>query len=207
MPKIYSKNCAKCGKHYKGIGKKYCSRQCYLTSSSIGRYERTAEHKKVMSERLKGRDVYWIRGKKRPEHSKFLKEWWTPERRQLKSQQMKNFIISNPHYIQKYSNYGEKNPMWRGGIARRGYKEFYQLLKDRIKKRDNFQCQLCGMSEEESIKQFKHRLGVHHIDYDKTNSNEINLITLCNRCNSKINYEREKWKEYFQKIANICGNG
>jgi 5-methylcytosine-specific restriction endonuclease McrA len=41
---------------------------------------------------------------------------------------------------------------------------------------------------------------VHHIDYDKKNSNPKNLITLCVSCNFKVNFERSYWENYFKSL-------
>ena len=38
---------------------------------------------------------------------------------------------------------------------------------------------------------------IHHIDYDKKNCNENNLITLCLRCHRKTNANRRFWQYYF----------
>lgn len=165
------------------------------------------KHKKHISEATKGKPKLWAKGKKRPEHSKFLKKWWKehPKEREKAKQRGKRYI-KNPEWIKKVSSFGEKNPMWRGGITLSKYKDFYQTKKDIILKRDNFQCQLCGIQNGDCIKKIGHRLGTHHIDYNKINSKSKNLITLCNSCNSKINYDREKWTKYFQKkIASIYG--
>jgi hypothetical protein len=43
-------------------------------------------------------------------------------------------------------------------------------------------------------------LPVHHIDYDKKNNDERNLITLCISCHSKTNANREYWIEYLKPI-------
>lgn len=169
----------------------------------------TPEHRKHISEALKGKSKPWLKGKKRPEHSKKLKEWWNnhPEMKE-KARQRAIKLKYDQEWIKKVSNYGEKNPMWRGGISNHNYIGFYQLLKDEIRERDNYKCQLCGLTEEESLQLWKKRLAINHIDYDKTNNKKDNLITLCLRCNSKINFEREKWKQYFkEKIASINGNG
>jgi len=79
---------------------------------------------------------------------------------------------------------------------------FSRELKLKIRKRDNFKCQISGMTEEEHIKKFEKALTVHHIDYDKKNCKEDNLITLSNIWNSKVNKlsEREYWTKYFKDI-------
>jgi 5-methylcytosine-specific restriction endonuclease McrA len=41
-----------------------------------------------MSNALRGKPKPWLRGRKRPEHSRIVKEWWTPERREQKRQEM-----------------------------------------------------------------------------------------------------------------------
>jgi len=92
---------------------------------------------------------------------------------------------------------GRNNPNWRGGISNTPYPfEFNEELKEFIRKRDNYTCQFCGEVEKEN------KLLVHHIDYVKKNLNRDNLIALCRRCNSKVNFNRERWKEYF-KLKNI----
>ena len=73
---------------------------------------------------------------------------------------------------------------------------FNNRLKGKIRNRDNNKCQLCGVPQQECLK----KLHVHHIDYDKQNCDPVNLLTLCNRCNCKVNYNRDYWINYFQKI-------
>jgi hypothetical protein len=36
-------------------------------------------------------------------------------------------------------------------------------------------------------------LDIHHIDYDKNNLQENNLISLCQKCHGKTNFNREYW--------------
>ena len=92
---------------------------------------------------------------------------------------------------------GEKNGNWRGGKSFEPYTpDFNQQLKDRIRVRDNFICQLCGVPELECDR----RLDIHHIDYNKQNCKEDNLITLCLSCNIRANFNRHYWKEYYIKM-------
>jgi hypothetical protein len=40
----------------------------------------------------------------------------------------------------------------------------------------------------------------NHIDYNKKNCNPNNLISLCNSCHSKTNFDRKYWINYFLNI-------
>lgn len=93
------------------------------------------------------------------------------------------------------ANRMENHPQWQGGISFEPYtSEFNIQLKELIRQRDNYQCQLCGMPEIENIR----KLDIHHIDYNKKNCLPNNLITLCRSCNAKVNANREYWTEYFR---------
>jgi len=60
------------------------------------------------------------------------------------------------------------------------------------------------MTEEEHWAVVGQNLHVHHIDYDKKNCKDTNLITTCLYCNNRANYNREYWKkEYQRKIEGI----
>lgn len=89
-----------------------------------------------------------------------------------------------------------KTSNWQGGKSFEKYSLLFdQQMKDRVRTRDNFVCQLCGVPELEG----RRRLDVHHIDYDKKNSCIDNLISLCQKCHLKTNYDRARWKELFIK--------
>jgi len=81
--------------------------------------------------------------------------------------------------------------------------EFSVKLKNQIRGRDGYMCQECGMPE----KTRKHP--VHHIDFDKENNNEGNLITLCSHCHGKTTRpspdELKYWVARYQtKMANTA---
>jgi len=97
------------------------------------------------------------------------------------------------------SHTGEKNPNWQGGISFNPYPtEWVDLLKESIRQRDNYVCQMCGTHQDE-LKSWSKKLDVHHIDYDKDNCDPKNLITLCRNCHIKTNGNREYWKKCFNK--------
>lgn len=73
--------------------------------------------------------------------------------------------------------------------------DFNEDLKEAIRERDGRKCQLCSKTEEENGR----KLHVHHIDYDKHNSDGENLIALCNSCHVGTNWNREGWQTIFTK--------
>ena len=114
-----------------------------------------------------------------------------------------NYGMKNKHHTEKTkqhlseigkTKYGESASNWQGGISFEPYSyKFNKYLKEKIRNRDNRICQNCGKTEIENGK----KLTVHHIDYNKQNCDESNLITLCISCNGKANKNRNYWKEYF----------
>lgn len=100
------------------------------------------------------------------------------------------------------SKKGEKNPAWRGGITQLIYgQDWVEDLKDAIRKRDGYSCQICGITQDEfAIGRLHKKLAVHHIDYDKKNCNPDNLKTLCISCHGKTGYNRESWKTFFNSL-------
>ena len=88
---------------------------------------------------------------------------------------------------------GEKNHFWQGGKSFEPYSvDWTETLKRSIRERDKYTCQLCGEPQGDIAH------CIHHIDYNKLNSNTDNLITLCRSCHQKTNFNREYWKKYFK---------
>lgn len=121
-------------------------------------------------------------GKFGKKHPTFGKHWkWTEE--------SKETLRKNHADIS-----GEKHPNWKGGISFEKYTiDWTVTLRRSIRERDHYICQLCSTLQGDKAH------SVHHIDYDKKNCDPKNLITLCIKCSSKVNFNREYWKEYFEK--------
>ncbi len=101
---------------------------------------------------------------------------------------------------------GDKHPLWIDGNSKNGYPpEFKPALKRKIKLRDNFTCQLCGITEQKHIEKFNRALCVNHIDFNKLNCEEDNLNTLCSGCNVKINWDRSYYTTLFKNKNLING--
>lgn len=189
------------------IGSKYCSRQC----GSVG-----------ISRKLSGRSVTFTRehclniglarkGKKYPKLSEVKKQQYAEGKlipwnknygdyMQGRKNPMyghtrkagimcwcgKIHVKTKPHFSDRS---GLNNSNWRNGVSFLPYpRQFNTALKELIKKRDGYKCVICGVVN---------RLGPHHIDYDKSNCQPENLVTLCSRCNSRVNSKRYIWPNYF----------
>jgi len=89
----------------------------------------------------------------------------------------------------------ENHPHWQGGKSFLPYSvNWTETLRQSIRERDHYVCQLCNKKQGDRVH------SVHHIDYDKNNCNPNNLITLCNSCNAKVNFNREYWTNYFYSM-------
>jgi len=99
----------------------------------------------------------------------------------------------------RFGKLGSKNPNWIDGRANEEYgEEFNNKLKERIRQRDKYKCQGCGVAQEK----LKRRLPIHHIDYNKKNNKESNLISVCISCNAKANFNRKDWIDYYHGKLN-----
>lgn len=86
---------------------------------------------------------------------------------------------------------GNKSYVWKGGISLLPYDMgFNNKFKELIKLRDN-NCLVCGENN---------NLDIHHIDYNKLNTNKDNCCCLCSSCHSKTNFNREHWTQFFQSL-------
>jgi hypothetical protein len=89
----------------------------------------------------------------------------------------------------------KEHPFWEGSYPVVPYiPEWTEELKQAIKDRDNNECQnpYCN---HKTLK-----LTIHHVDYNKQNCSQFNLITLCLSCNSKANANRREWLRLYKKI-------
>jgi 5-methylcytosine-specific restriction endonuclease McrA len=86
---------------------------------------------------------------------------------------------------------GNHNPNWKGGYNIFYYSKIFKKIRKVIRKKYRDICQLC----------FKFGKIVHHIDYNKENNHPSNLIILCSKCHSKVNFNRDYWYAYFMYIT------
>ncbi len=127
-----------------------------------------------------------MRGVKKPEHSKIMQGLKNPAKR---IEVKRKISLAGGGTGIPYEN--SEYPI-----------EFNDILKEKIRKRDNYQCQNkdCNITEEKHLIVYGQVLCIHHIDYNKQNCKENNLTTLCNNCHLKTNHNRNYWINYFKKI-------
>ena len=194
-------NCSNCNKEIlrrpyrlKQSKNHFCNQKCY------GQWK---QGQVPWNKNKKGLQVAWNKDKKCPQIAIKL----------IGNKNGVGHIVTDEHKKQiKEANTGEKNGNWRGGTSFLPYPiKFNKELKERIHQRDDYVCQLCEKTKDEELEDFGKKLAVHHVDYNKENCEEINLITLCNKCNSIVNFDRDDWIKCFQnKLAlvevEICQN-
>ena len=187
------KNCVVCQREFVtypskillGRGK-YCSKACSDSVTLIKRGQRIG----IATEIKKG-DKLALGIKKESVWNSGTKGLCKPNITRFKQGEHRN-----PETEFKKGTPIEQHPRWLGGVSFEPYPvTFNNQLKEKIRCRDNYKCQMCGIPELETGK----RSDVHHIDYVKENINEINLISLCRPCHIKTNSNRDYWKQYFIK--------
>lgn len=86
-----------------------------------------------------------------------------------------------------YGRTGKQHPRWSGEYDQ-AYGEGWLTARRKTLRRDQFRCQLCGMTDGEHHDVYDRQLDVHHMDpvrtfVDKSDAHTLdNLITLCRRC-------------------------
>ena len=137
------------------------------------------ETAKRIADKIRGRE-------KSEEHKRKISEAKMGHVRSVESRQKQSISIS-----------GENNPSWKGGICNEPYCiEFTPDFKDVVKSRDGHRCQNPDCNGTSAT------LTVHHINYIKKDCELSNLICLCVSCNSRANFDREKWQQFYMEINN-----
>ncbi len=99
----------------------------------------------------------------------------------------------NPAFRSKLT--GKNHYLYIHGNSNAPYgKDYTYRLRKQVRTRDSNTCQFCRRGQKET------RITVHHIDYNKNHNKKKNLITLCMRCNSRANFNREYWKTYYYAL-------
>lgn len=143
--------------------------------------------KRKISAALKGR-IPWHKGKTGVYSEEVRRKISEVQTGRPRAEETKRKISLN-NWNKKHP--GKEHPNWRGGISFEPYcSKFNDTLKEKIRERDNRTCQLCNLRENGQ------KLCVHHIHYDKENC-APDLISLCARCSTKVNFNRDYYENLF----------
>ena len=171
---------------YKGKKGIFCSKSCAQIGENNPQYnkKRPEGHRKKLSISNKGKI---ISEETKQKISKSLVGKIVLEKTRKKLSELKT---------------GSNHHNWKGGISCEPYCDAWadKEYKKGIKKRDNNVCQNCGITNLLSLKAFSQNLSIHHINYNKKDCGPDNLITLCRSCNTRANYNRDYWQNYYIKI-------
>ncbi len=152
------------------------------------RGEFTQAHRDNLSKSHTGNMGYWT-GKKRS--SEDIEKFRKSHLGKVQSDETKRKRVE--------SISGENHYNWMGGISAAPYAPIWidKRFKAGIRERDSFTCQNpeCRKNDD--------RLTIHHVDYCKKNCNPKNLITLCNSCNARANFNREFWQAGYAEIIRL----
>jgi hypothetical protein len=173
--------------HNHGMTGKHHTKEWRINHSKRMQGENNPFYGKIHSEEFLKKITIRMTGENNPQKRK--------EARKRVSEQMMGHIVSESmKKIFSEQKKGDKNPNWQGGKSFEDYpREFNKKLKEMIRERDGYICQVCFKPQDE----LKKKLFIHHIDYDKKNCSEDNLISLCNPCHIRTNGDREVWQSIF----------
>ena len=166
-----------------------------------GIHKRSEEWKRKMSETMKGKrhteatkeKLRQINlGKRQSEETK--KKIGLARKGKVLSKETREKLSKVLIGISQPWNAGIKHHNWQGGKSFEAYSlDWTDDLKESIRRRDNFTCQICGTHQEE----LEVKLDIHHINYIKKNLDPNNLVSLCRSCHMKTNYNRDYWLGFF----------
>jgi len=196
---VKTKKCVDCGKiithknprcfscinrrRWKEPGRKEKQRQ--LMSSILRQNSKLLWEKEEFLEqqnewRKRANEVRWGKRGAREKFSEFINAYWDDEENRLAQSERIAQICGTGEHL------GSEYPF-----------NFNHRLKEKIRQRDNRLCVLCQKSERIEGK----RLSVHHIDGNKENLKNGNLISLCNSCHSMVHSHLFWfWKRIFEEI-------
>ena len=110
-------------------------------------------------------------------------------------------------YIRQFQEFIENKKIhdkWIELLAKENQNpKFTKALKDKVKERDNWECQECNIKSRQ-LRQMHSYPTIHHIDFNHDNCKLDNLITLCPLCHAKTNFTKSTWVKYYsERIGRI----
>lgn len=180
------KQCQSCQEVKKIYAKGFC-RNCYRRNS--GDYSSTwkrikSDPIKLEAHRKRVREYGKIRGQ-------------TEEYKEKRRIYLREKYALDPKYRERIKNWKKNLPLEKkreNYIKDNNTKYFGTwLMVDRVMKKYNYGCAMCGMTNDEHEEKYKSRLSLHHRDGNGRsvprrikNNDEDNLVPLCKSCHQKV---------------------
>jgi len=210
---IYKENCLSCGEPFlfcKNLKTNYCSHSCVRKGKKL-----SEEHKRKIGDAVRA-DKNGFYGKKHTLETKalisktlegknfgndnhFFGKKHTVATKKKIGEANKKYVRTKEYRLKmSIATSGEKNGNWKGGLSCEPYCDVWldKEYKESIKERDGYKCLNPDCTKQHT------KLHLHHIDYDKKNCKPENLITICNSCNSRANFDREWHSTWYQALIN-----
>ena len=144
-------------------------------------YERTPEHRSLMTSRTVGKPKAYPSASNRPEIAQKIAQAWTPEMREAARLRGLEFA-KNQEWRLRCGLPGEMNPMWEDGRTAIPYaRGWSRKVKALAWERANGRCEICRSDKPRDT---------HHIDFGKDNHSLENLQVLCRKCHKRLHADR-----------------
>ena len=142
-------------------------------------YERTPEHRALMSDRTQGKPKNYPSASTNPEVAEKIRQAWTPEKREAARRRgLEN--ANDPEWRERCGSPEETNPMWEDGRSQIPYSPGWaRKVKQLAWERASRLCEICGGIPRDT----------HHIDFRKNNHDLENLQVLCRKCHKTLHVE------------------
>lgn len=189
------KKCLRCGSEFlvrpcRGDLAKYCTLSCFNLFQS----EEKMDWWKIKNPDKEIRPTSVVKGTRRVVYD-VRKCLWCECKFEVRPSILNKLCSPECHKRwAKWRSSGRRNPAWKGGKSLEPYPFNWNEISRTILARDGRKCQnpFCDRTR-------KH-VDAHHIDYNKANCSEKNLITLCDKCHSTANFNRSRWLDYYRAI-------
>jgi len=217
---IYKEKCKNCGESFLSqpqlVGN-FCSPKCNNSGNNNGRYKGGYRKKGIPRYDLYKRLNKYEKIRRDPEDKNILQVsccvcdvYFTPKLSvavdrldtiEKGNRKTYNFYCSDD--CKNECNIYNKKIHIKGYEPEYGYPTGWNIIRENIKKRDGYECKnpFC-INKIDDL----YHITAHHIDYDRENIEEKNLITLCRSCNSSANSDKEWhmcfYKEIIRRIYN-----
>ncbi len=151
-----------------------------LRAAAIGRHMSAAARAKMSA------------AKRGPNHPNYGKHLTDEQKAKIRARLVGRTLPRDVAEKISAANTGAGHWNWQGGKSHEPYADDWTpALRARIRTRDGNVCRLCGARAVDE----RQGLDVHHIDYDKMNSSEENLVSLCKSCHARTEFgNRAEWR-------------